>query len=200
FETDEKKEIFTSPYTEWLTHWNSDESLEIVTKPSYLSEGYSYEMNPSDGDYHKSFKQKNGLNTLASPDNKNLFVFETLDNTVRSSIFSRNTKRMRPLSIQTFPEKCTWAHDNSFLYCFVPDSLAYGNEYPDIWYQGIETYTDSMWKIDPNTLQAELISDIKDEYDQTFDVIKIGIDKNSDYLYFIDKNTEELWSYRLQNA
>lgn len=202
FVSNEKKEIFSSPYMGWLSQWNNDNSIEIATKPSYLSSGYSYTLDPSDGDYHKSFKQKKGLTTLASPNNDYVLAFESLDNkSTRLSVYNRETKQMRPLNIQSFPEKCTWSQgDSPVLYCFVPNQLAYGNEYPDIWYQGLETYADSLWKINPKTLVAEIVSDIQDEYQKEFDALKVGIDKNTDYLYFIDKNTEHLWSYRLLDA
>jgi hypothetical protein len=79
----------------------------------------------------------------------------------------------------------------------MPGSLGYGNEYPDIWYQGIETYSDSLWKINAETLQEDLLSDIPREYSKNIDIEMINIDDKSEYLYFIDKKTEFLWSYRL---
>ncbi len=194
-----KRTLFESPYTEWLTTWNNLENIEITTKASYQSDGYSYYLTPTDGDYHKSFKQRNGLTTLASPDNRKVFIHEILNDSVRNSIYDRAGNRMRPLTIQTFPEKCAWSHDSSKIYCAIPDALAYGNEYPDVWYQGLETYHDSLWEINARTLRAEVLSDLPTEYQKNIDIVKIGVDKNSEYLYFVDKNSEFLWSYRLQD-
>ena len=90
-----------------------------------------------------------------------------------------------------------WTKDSKTLYCLVPSSLAYKEQYPDIWYQGMETYNDSLYKIDGRSGKAELLSDFPVDYSENLDVFKVGIDENTDYLYFIDKKTEYLWSYRL---
>lgn len=192
-----KKTVFESPYTQWLTQWNNKDNIEIFTKASYKSKGYSYALNPISGDYHKSLKQEKGLTTLVSPDDTKIFVHQVDNNSVINSIYNRKTHRKIDLDIQTFMEKCAWDKESIYLYCFVPDSLSYKNKYPDIWYQGLESYHDSLWKINSKTFKTEIISDISIEYGENLDISKIGIDKNSDYLYFIDKNTEFLWSYRL---
>ena len=197
FISNSKKTIFESPHTGWLTEWNNKDNIELQTKSSYKSYGYSYEMDVTSGDYHKSLKQEKGLTTLVSPDNKKIFTQKIERNSLENSLYNRENSRNTPLKLQTFTEKCTWDKESVFIYCFVPDSLSYKDEYPDIWYQGLETYNDSLWKINSNTFKVEIISDIPLEYGETLDVFKIGIDKNSDYLYFIDKNTEFLWSYRL---
>lgn len=194
-----KETIFESPYTGWSIQWNNKDNIEIFTKASYQSEGYSYGMNPVSGDYHKSLKQEDGLTTLVSPDNNKIFVHEINRNSVENSFYNKKTQRKTKLNIQTFTEKCVWGSESIYVYCFVPDSLAYKNEYPDTWYQGLETYQDSLWKINANTFKTEIVSDIPLEYEESLDISKIGIDKNSEYLYFIDKNTEFLWSYRLTN-
>lgn len=189
--------IFESPFTEWLTHWNNDESIELTTKPSYLVNGFSYQLNPLTKRYFKSLQERPGLTTLASPDNRNILIMEIVDDTTRLSIHSRSSNRTRPLSIQTLVEKCTWSPDSRYLYCAVPNSMAYGNEYPDVWYQGIESYTDSLWKIDTRTFEEQVISDIRTEFNADLDIESIKVDPEEEYLYFLDKKTEELWSYRL---
>ena len=194
---DSEETIFESPFTEWVSDWNYDNSIELTTKPSYRAKGYNYHLNPKTGRYFKSIKERNGITILASPDGKKLLVVESLDNTVRVSIHNKDTNRTRPLVIQTFVEKCVWSDDSQNLYCAVPNSLAYGNEYPDIWYQGLESYTDSLWEINSQTFEENVLSNIIVDYNQNIDVEHIAVDKNSDYLYFIDKKTEHLWSYRL---
>jgi hypothetical protein len=122
---------------------------------------------------------------------------ETNDTTIQLSLFERDTKRTRPLSIQTFPEKCTWLANSIDLYCGVPGNLSYGNQYPDVWYQGIETHVDALWKIDAVTLEETLVSDMPREYQENIDIETINLDEKGEYLYFIDKSEEFLWSYRL---
>jgi hypothetical protein len=189
--------IFESPFSEWLPTWNSAESIELTTKPSYLVDGYSYQLDPLTKRYFKSISERKGLTTLASPDNRKLLIMEVVDDTTRLSIHTRSANRARSLSLQTLVEKCVWTPDSLSLYCGVPNSMAYGGEYPDVWYQGIESYTDSLWKINTRTFKEEVISDFVSEYNADLDIESIGMDAEEQYLYFIDKKTEELWSYRI---
>ena len=189
--------IFESPFSEWLTTWNNTESIELTTKPSYLVDGFSYQLDPLTQRYFKSISERKGLTTLASPDNRRLLIMEVIDDTTRLSIHTRSSNRTRPLSLQTLVEKCVWTPDSLYIYCGVPNSMAYGNEYPDVWYQGIESYTDSLWKINTRTFEEEVISDFISEHNADLDIESINIDEEQEYLYFIDKKTEELWSYRI---
>ena len=182
-----KKTIFESPFSEWSSQWSSGTSIEITTKPSYATDGYSYTLDSLTGRYFKSFPERAGLTTLVSPDNSKILISESTKNKVQVSIFERDSKRIRPLSLETFSEKCVWAQNSIDLYCGVPQNLAYGNQYPDYWYQGLEQYSDTLWKIDSDTLQETLVSDIPNEYGQNIDIESIALDAKSDYLYFIDK-------------
>lgn len=195
--TETKKTIFESPFKEWTSQWETINSIELTTKPSYDINGFSYNLTADTGRYFKSLKETKGLTTKESPDGTYLLIHESDTNSPKLSIYDRETKRKRPLNIQTHTDKCTWSDNSKHLYCGMPGSLGYGNEYPDIWYQGIETYSDSLWKINAETLQEDLLSDIPREYSKNIDIEMINIDDKSEYLYFIDKKTEFLWSYRL---
>jgi len=196
--TSETKEtIFESPFTEWLSDWNTDESIQLTTKPSYATNGFSYALSPDTGRYFKSLPEHKGLTTLVSPDKKRILTMEALDSSISMTIYEPDSGRARPLALQTFPEKCVWSQNSVDVYCGVPEALSYGGEYPDTWYQGLETYNDSLWRIDSNTLEEFVLSDIVTDYSENIDVQKINIDEKNEYLYFIDKNSEFLWSYRL---
>jgi hypothetical protein len=194
-----KKTIFESPYSEWIAQWNNKDNIQLTTKASYQSKGYTYHLNVNTGDFHKSFKEKQGLTTLASPNNKKIFIHEVTDKYVLNFIYNKKTNKFKKLNIQTFPEKCVWGYNSLYLYCAVPDTLAYDNQYPDTWYQGLEDHNDSLWKINAITGKSELISDIYTEFNEGIDVFKIDIDSQSNYLYFINKKDETLWSYRLMD-
>ncbi len=200
FVTEKEKNIFESPYSEWIAQWDHKDAIELRTKPSYLSLGYSYGMDSTSGDYHKSLRQANGLTTLVSPDNKKVLFTQAEERNITMGIFDRESRRTFPLIIETFTDKCTWSADSKKIYCGVPNSLSYGGEYPDSWYQGLESLTDTLWTVDVTSLKEELLSDLPANFDADIDIEKIGIDQNSEYLYFIDKKTEYLWSYRLQDA
>lgn len=200
FINNNKKTIFESPYYGWIINWNNEENIELTTKASYKSKGFTYGLNPNTEDYHKSFKEKDGLTTLASIDNTKILVHETAGSTIKNSIYDRDSHSFTSLFIQTFPEKCAWSKNSPNLYCAVPNSLAHGEKYPDKWYQGMESFNDSLWVINSATGEINLISDLTIDFSENIDVSKINIDEDENYLYFIDKKTEFLWSYRLLNV
>lgn len=191
------KTIFNSPFSEWASVWNNQESIELHTKPSHLVQGYSYHLKVSTGDYRKSFQQRFGLTSLPSPDNAKVLVYDVESGTPRLSIFDRVSGSFSPLVIQSFTDKCVWSPDSLYIYCGVPDSLAFGGEYPDIWYQGLESYQDSIYRIHVASLEEELLSNIPVDYGQGIDIERIMIDEQELFLYFINKKDESLWSYRL---
>lgn len=199
-ENQEQSTIFTSPFSSWLSSWNNPLSIELQTKPSFDVQNYSYNLDTESGDYRKSFQERNGLMTLPSPDDSKLLVFDTDLDRPRLSIYERDANRFIPLSTQSFTDKCVWSSDSVDIYCAVPDALGYGQEYPDSWFQGLETYSDSLWRINTVNFQEELISDIRNDYLLSIDVEKIDIDEDNGYLFFIDKNTESLWSYRIDEV
>lgn len=198
--TQSNETIFQSPFTQWTSIWNSNDSIELSTKPSYASAGYSYELTVPGGDFHKSFRERDGLTVLPDHTGERVLIHHVDNERPNIAIYERSTNQFLPLNLETFTDKCVWSNDDTFVYCAVPDALAYGNEYPDIWYQGLETYSDSLWRINTSTLQEELLSNIEVEFDEEIDVSKITVDPTNQYLYFIDKNTEFLWSYRIDEV
>lgn len=195
--TGQKTNIFNSPLRELYTQWESTDSIEITTKPSYQAPTYSYNMEAESGDFHKSLPEAEGMLVLPSPDNEKILISKTDSGGVKTYILNRETKVETSLSFQTFTDKCTWSKNNVDLYCAVPNSLRFGNKYPDSWYQGRELYNDNLYHINTETGQENLLSDLTYEYSQELDIHNINIDEKNEYLYFIDKGTEYLWSYRL---
>ena len=198
FETGKEKIVFNSPFKEWLSQWNNNQNIQLTTKASYITDSYTYGLDPNTGKYHKTLPQAHGLTTLASPDNKKVFIHLVDDKKSKNYIYFNDEKQKIILTkVHTLPEKCAWTHDSQFLYCLVPTHLEKDGEYPDHWYQGLELFSDQLWKIDGNTTEETLVSDIPVEYGKQLDGWKLGIDPKSHYLYFIDKGSETLWSYRL---
>ncbi|MCA9352147.1 peptidoglycan-binding protein [Patescibacteria group bacterium] len=192
-----KRTVFESPFSQWLVNWNNPQNIELTTKPSYRADGYTYSLDPDTNRYFKSQGEELGLLVKPSPDNSKMLIMESTNSGIQLGIFERASKRIRQLSLRTLPEKCVWLENSVDLYCGVPNSMAYGNQYPDTWYQGLETFTDSLWKINTTTLEETEISNMSREYQATIDIEDIQVDERNEYLYFIDKGTEFLWSYRL---
>jgi len=195
-DTEISRVIFSSPYAEWLIEWNNEKEIIITTKPSYQAIGYSYSLNPETGNFYKIIEGR-GLTTRGNYDGSYLFGSRIVNNNVDSFIVNRATGETSTLLAQTFSEKCAWGRSNDMLYCFVPNNLGYQNEYPDIWYQGIEAMEDTLWEIEVLSLDERLLSDIVIEYNNELDINNVLIDAEGDYIYFTNKTNEDLWSYRI---
>ncbi len=201
FASGKSEEIFHSPFHEWLSQWNEKQNIQLTTKASALVLSYTYGLNPTTGEYRKTIKERKGLTTLASPDNTKIFIHYVENGEDKNALYYKDIGEEIPLiNIKTFPEKCTWTKNSAKLYCFVPNNLQKEGEYPDRWYQGLELFSDQLWEIDGKSADENLISDIPEEYQKNLDAIKVNIDEDEHYLYFIDKGTETLWSYRLYDV
>ena len=71
--------------------------------------------------------------------------------------------------------------------------------YPDIWYQGEVSFSDQFWKIDIQTGNATLLLDpLTVPGGEEIDGIKLALDKDEDYLFFVNKKDSFLWKLELK--
>ena len=189
-----KSQVFSSPYTEWLTQWPNDKMITLTTKPSYAAQGYMYAVDPNKKDFIKILGGISGLTTLTSPNGKLvLYSNSNLD----LSVLDVDTKISRNLGVRTLPEKCVWSKASDFTYCAIPQDIE-NNQYPDSWYQGITSFSDQIWQIDTNTGSTVMILDPSGiEGGEAVDAIKLSVDENQDYLFFVNKKDSYLWEFDL---
>jgi len=197
---DKKSQIFSSPFTEWLSWWPNNRMITFTTKPSYNVPGYMYAVDPdkkpasAGWDFNKILGGINGLTTLTSPNGK-LVLYA--NNNLTLSMFDTDTRESSQLGIKTLPEKCVWNKLSEFVYCAVPKNIPSG-QYPDSWYQGEVSFSDEIWYIDVlsgSTLLALEPAGI--EGGEEIDAIKLTIDENQDYLFFVNKKDSYLWKFDL---
>jgi len=189
-----KVQVFESSFNEWLTFWPNNQLITLTTKPSASVPGYMYALNPSLKSFRKVLGGINGLTTLTSPSG-NLILWG--DNIMNLNIYDTETRETTNLSLRTLPEKCTWSRDSDTLYCSVPDVVNQSN-YPDIWYKGEVSFSDSIWRIDVASNTAEIISTLYSvNTKENMDNIKLSLDANEDYLFFVNKKDSYLWQLSL---
>ncbi|HNW71392.1 MAG TPA: hypothetical protein PKZ36_01205 [Candidatus Paceibacterota bacterium] len=185
-----RNQIFSSPFTEWLSFWPNDRMITITTKPSYNVTGYMYSIDPNTKKMTKILSDINGLTTLTSPSGK-IILYSGNDLSLR--IYNLDTRESTSTGIKTLPEKCTWSKTNTILYCSVPKYID-GIKYPDTWYMGEVSFSDEIWKINiengTTTLLADPISFSKGE---EIDGIKLSLDEKENYLLLINKKDSYLW-------
>jgi len=189
--TNKKSQPWSSVFSEWISDWSNDNTITLTTKSSGMSDGYSYFLNVTDGRFTKVIGPEKGLITKTSPDAKNILYSKIENGKPKLYIFNVNSKISKSLDFMTFAEKCTWS-DNSTVYCAVPNSME-NTTYPDAWYRGEVSFQDSFWKIETDKdliVNIASLSDL-DNIDAEQLSYKDGV------IYFINKNTQNLWKYIL---
>jgi hypothetical protein len=189
-----KSQVFDSVFTEWLSFWPNSKMITITTKPSGLVPGYVYSIDPSKKSLTKIFGGVNGLTSLTSPSGK-LVLYG--DNNLSLNIYHADTREVEQLGVRTLPEKCVWGGVSDVLYCTVPkfpDSALY----PDSWYKGEVSFEDEIWKIDLNTGNTSKIVDPVGVSGEEVDGIKLDLDDEENYLFFVNKKDSYLWKLNLK--
>ena len=190
-----KTQIFDSPFTEWLSSWSNVNMITLGTKPSASVPGHMYVVNPTTKSFSRVLGDINGLTALLSPDGKSILYS---DNSLSLSIYNISNATRTPVGVRTLPEKCVWNSGSTVLYCAVPGAIN-SFQYPDVWYQGEESFVDQIWKIDiVNGLTTMLADPAVIPGGENIDGIKLAIDKNEKYLLFVNKKDSFLWGLNLE--
>jgi hypothetical protein len=163
--------------------------ITLTTKPSANVPGYMYFVNPDNKDFNKILGGINGLTTLTSPDGK-LVLYA--DNNLSLNIFDITKDTSYPLNIRTLPEKCVWTKTSDIVYCAVPNSIDDAN-YPDAWYQGQISFSDQIWQINVTNGNTSMLADPVSIAGEEIDGIKLTLDSNENYLFFVNKKDSFLW-------
>lgn len=186
-----RKQVFTSPYTEWLLQATKSGSY-LTTKASGVTEGYSYKVTSS-GSFLKQIGGILGLTTQYSPDSKIVAYSVGGENTLTLHYLSLSDRSDFASGLKTLPEKCIWGKDSITLFCGAPEKIEDGM-YPDSWYQGRILFNDDFWKI--NTKDGTIIK-LADSVNTKIDATKLTLSPDEKFLYFINKYDYTLWSLDL---
>jgi hypothetical protein len=187
--------IFTAPLAEWLVSWPQEGTIVLTTKPASSVPGHVYSLNTKTGGLSELIGGPNGLTALLSPTGSKVAY---TDDSNRLQIYSPSTGATLTTSIFTRTDKCVWSQkEKDSLYCAVPATIPSGN-YPDAWYQGLVSFTDSFVKINTVTNSATIISKPADEYNQNIDATNLSLSKDERYLLFMNKKDYTLWTLNLE--
>ncbi len=193
-QTNLKTQIFDSSLSEWTSDWPISNKITLTTKPSYNSLGYMYTVNPSSKSLNKILSGISGLTTLMSPDGEKVIY---ADNTLSLYLYEIDSGKTSSIGIKTLPEKCVWSKINPVLYCAVPSFLS-GSQYPDTWYQGIESFSDDIWMVNTNTGNTTKIASPMSLVSLDIDAFRLAVDKNEEFLFFMNKKDSYLWGLKLK--
>ena len=193
--------LFNSPYREWLLQWATGSTIFLNTKPSGIVAGYLYSLDSKTGTIKKVIGGGTGLTSSVSNDGKWISFAKTDRNGMQLNMYNIKEGSDWDLRIETLPEKCVWGNKyTSIMYCAIPKSVSREKLYPDDWYLGLVHFNDSLWKINIETGERNLLVDPEKQITLPLDIYNLKLSKNDDYLTFEDRNTYSLWGYKLKNT
>ncbi len=191
--------VFSSPFSEWIPQWIRSGVTVLSTKPSGTTQGYAYSTSGTAGSEPKKiFDGVFGMTMLINGSGTSALISNS------SPVLSAYTMNGASLVIDagsakqvgfTLAEKCVWAKDDVHAYCAIPSSTPSGI-YPDNWYQGIISFSDTFWKIDTAVGTAEVLADPA-AIGATIDGIKLFASPDETYLFFTNKKDMSLWAIDL---
>ncbi len=196
FATKAKKQIFTSPITEWIADFANNAKINLTTKASGRALGYSYTLGNPSGTFAKNLGGENGLTTLSSPDGKKILYSVYAKNSLSTFILETASGKKTSISPSTLPEKCVWTKDSKKIYCAAATSMA-NALYPDDWYKGKISFNDVLWTINATDMTGNIIYDFISKDKAYIDATNLQLNASEDYLGFINKKDGILWGFDL---
>jgi hypothetical protein len=185
--------VFSSSFGDFLVDWPIKEKVTLLSKPSGEAEGFFYTLDLKTKKLSRILGNVFGLTALMSPDGSKIIFSENINNKITTRTLNIKDSTEENFELTTLAEKCVWSKTNkNIIYCAIPKEIPLG-VYPDIWYQGLVSFNDSIWQKDFTTGQTKIL------YQETgSDVIKPILNLDESYLVFINKKDNTLWSIKLK--
>ncbi len=192
------KLVFSSPLNELLPTWDSPNTILLSTKPAASVLGYVFSLDLKTGAIDTMLTEVLGVTARTNPQNDRVIFFRAKDNVPLLNMLNLKTKEVSGLQLPTLPEKCVWSkREQGVLYCATSSKIP-GVGYPDVWYRGETTYSDTIWKINTETGSQDIIVIPNDAVGEAIDAINLTLSPEEDFLLFIDKQDGILWSAKLR--
>ena len=185
-------QIFSFPISEWIAQWTDGKTIILTSKASAFVPGYAYAI-PSDGKtgMKKTLGGFPGLTTLFNANGSRALFSSSVQGGMALWTSDLKKNSSRSTIFGTLPEKCVWGKDGITIFCGIPASLNPAS-YPDDWYKGLVSFTDTVWKIDTETGASFALLDPGD-LGSDFDIIKPFLSADERYLFFTNKKDMTLW-------
>ena len=193
-----KVQVLDSPLSEWRVGWPEEDTITLTTKPSFDLPGHLYFLDVDTEQKKSVLSNIDGLTTLVRSDTEKVLFTHNQADRLLLSVLDVKSGRITDLPLWALTEKCIWSKKNSsIIYCGVSNFIPRG-ESLDLWYQGLTSFADSVWKIDIETQTAEVLVNPADIAGEEIDLIKPMLSENEDYLFFINKKDFNLWQLKLE--
>jgi WD40 repeat protein len=179
-----------------IVEWPDASKLAVRTRPSGLTQSVAYSVNLADKKMEKIFNETYGLTLLWSPLGDKVLFSETNSQgkKLKLKIADNKGKIIGETKLATLPEKCVWSQDNRVFFCAVPRIIAEKAVLPDDYYKGLLNLSDDFYKINLETGQVYLLTN---ESLNSYDAINLLLSPQEDYLLFVNKKDNLLYSLAL---
>lgn len=191
------KNIFKTRVEDLIVDWPAKDKVSIQTRPSGLSQGFLYAINPDNGDFKKILSDFYGLNVKWSPRGDKILFNNTDQNNgnLALSISDANGENIKKLDFSTIIEKCVWAQDNRTLFCAVPQNLSTNAVWPDDYYKGKVVVKDDFYQINIETDSKTKI--INSDETVSYDGQELFLSPKEDTLFFVNRRDGQLYVVKL---
>lgn len=187
-----RRELFRSPYHEWLTSWVAN-GLFLQTKASAFAPGFLYQVDTTEKRLKRVLGDISGLTTSVSPKGTYVLYSQSTNQGFITKILNINSGVTRNIGASILPEKCTWTAAEDLICAGggnLPDAT-----YPDAWYAGTVHFSDQLFHIYTGSNVFDVLYTPTET--GSFDMTNLQVDEDSNLLYFIDKQTGLLWQFTL---
>jgi hypothetical protein len=188
-----RKELFRSPFREWLVSWGPQKSIYLQTKASGNVEGFLYQVDQVNKRLTRVLGNIKGLTTSISPNGTYILYSESNPRGFSTKLLTVKTGIVRSVGNSILPEKCVWLKDENLI-CAGGGTIPEGN-YPDTWYTGTTTLSDQVFRIYTSANVFDVLHSPTEG--ESFDMTNLQVDEDLNLLYFIDKPSGILWQFTL---
>lgn len=193
---DGKVQVFDSLLSEWNIQWAGGDKIALTTKPSAGISGYLYFLDSKTEKLEKILSGIAGLTTLVNKDATHVLFTQNEGNRLLLRVLDIEEETITDLPLWTLSEKCIWSELNeNIIYCGVPNIIPRADNL-DLWYQGLISFSDSIWMIDIQTQTASILADPRDIANREIDLIKPILSADENYLIFTNKKDSTLWQLK----
>jgi hypothetical protein len=194
-----KRLVFESPLRDWVISRLNQNKVLMTTKADSRVPGFSYLINTQNGAMEKLLGDINGLTTLVSPDEK--WMIYSVSRNTETNTFVKNlrTNETKRFGISTLPEKCVFSTNNTdIVFCAGPSQFP-RETLPESWYKGVLSFNDNLWRADLSSDNYDKLLSDREEIEQSFDMIKLEVSPQENFVLFINKKDLTLWSLEITN-
>ncbi len=188
-----RRTIFDSPISYFNISWPKEDTVAFTTKPNYREPGMLFFFNTQNYSMNKVLGNILGLSTVVNK-NINMLAYSYIENSsFYLDVYDIVNKTGSGYKITTLADKCVWGNTNTkVLYCAIPKTIPSGN-YPDVWYQGLVSFSDDIWRIDMETGIINQIYEIGSNETVDIDAYELKTSLDDKYLVFTNKTDLSLW-------